>query len=45
MPDGTDGLKVALADCYVIESELGEGGMGHRVLAHDVKHMMLDRIP
>jgi serine/threonine-protein kinase len=38
MPNVTEELKVALADRYVIESELGEGGMATVYLAHDVKH-------
>jgi len=38
VPEPADRLKVALADRYVIESELGEGGMATVYLAHDVKH-------
>ncbi len=38
MPNVTEELKTALADRYVIESELGEGGMATVYLAHDVKH-------
>jgi len=38
LPNVTEELKVALADRYVIESELGEGGMATVYLAHDVKH-------
>jgi len=34
----TEQLKVALADRYMIEHELGEGGMATVYLAHDVKH-------
>jgi serine/threonine protein kinase len=34
----TEELRTALADRYVIESELGEGGMATVHLAHDVKH-------
>ncbi|MDH4045275.1 MAG: serine/threonine-protein kinase, partial [Gemmatimonadota bacterium] len=34
----TDQLKVSLADRYVIERELGAGGMATVFLAHDVKH-------
>jgi serine/threonine-protein kinase len=34
----TGQLKTALADRYVIERELGEGGMATVYLAHDVKH-------
>jgi len=33
-----EALHLALADRYVIESELGEGGMANVYLAHDVKH-------
>jgi serine/threonine-protein kinase len=38
MPEVTEQLKTALADRYVIERELGEGGMATVYLAHDVKH-------
>jgi serine/threonine-protein kinase len=38
MPEITQQLKTALADRYVIERELGEGGMATVYLAHDVKH-------
>jgi serine/threonine-protein kinase len=38
MPEITQQLKVALADRYVIERELGEGGMATVFLAQDVKH-------
>jgi hypothetical protein len=31
-------LKAALADRYVIERELGSGGMATVYLAHDIKH-------
>ncbi len=34
----TGQLKTALAERYVIERELGEGGMATVYLAHDVKH-------
>jgi len=34
----TERLKVAIADRYVIEHELGQGGMATVYLAHDVKH-------
>ncbi len=33
-----DRIKVALADRYVLERELGAGGMATVYLAHDVKH-------
>jgi serine/threonine-protein kinase len=38
MPEVTAQLKTALADRYVIERELGAGGMATVYLAHDVKH-------
>jgi serine/threonine-protein kinase len=38
MQNVTEELKTALADRYVIESELGEGGMATVYLAHDTKH-------
>jgi serine/threonine-protein kinase len=38
MPEITEQLKVALAERYVIEHELGAGGMATVYLAHDVKH-------
>jgi len=38
MPDTTERLSAALADRYVIERELGQGGMATVYLAHDVKH-------
>jgi serine/threonine-protein kinase len=38
MPEVTEQLKTALADRYVIEQELGAGGMATVYLAHDVKH-------
>jgi serine/threonine-protein kinase len=38
MPEITQQLKTALVDRYVIERELGEGGMATVYLAHDVKH-------
>jgi serine/threonine-protein kinase len=38
MPEITSQLKTALADRYVIERELGAGGMALVYLAQDVKH-------
>jgi serine/threonine-protein kinase len=38
MPEIVSQLKTALADRYVIERELGAGGMAMVYLAHDVKH-------
>jgi serine/threonine-protein kinase len=38
MPDALDRLKAALADRYLIERELGAGGMATVYLAEDVKH-------
>jgi serine/threonine-protein kinase len=34
----TERLKVAIADRYLIERELGQGGMATVYLAHDVRH-------
>jgi serine/threonine-protein kinase len=34
----TEALKVALGDRYVIEEEVGAGGMATVYLAHDIKH-------
>lgn len=34
----TERLSLALADRYVIERELGAGGMASVYLAHDVNH-------
>jgi len=36
--DPTSRLSAALADRYVVERELGQGGMATVYLAHDVKH-------
>jgi len=36
--DALDRLKAALADRYVIERELGRGGMATVYLAEDLKH-------
>jgi len=33
-----DRFAAALADRYTIERQLGEGGMAHVYLAHDLKH-------
>ena len=38
MPEPTPQLEAALADRYVIERELGAGGMANVYLAQDVKH-------
>ena len=38
MPDQLDRLKAALAADYVVESELGRGGMAMVYLARDLKH-------
>jgi tRNA A-37 threonylcarbamoyl transferase component Bud32 len=38
MTEITEKLKVAIADRYVIEQEVGQGGMATVYLAHDVKH-------
>ena len=38
MSDPLDRLKSALSDRYVIEREIGSGGMATVYLAHDVKH-------
>ena len=38
MPETLDRLKTALADRYLIEREIGRGGMAMVYLAHDVKH-------
>jgi serine/threonine-protein kinase len=38
MPDALDRLKAALADRYLIEREIGSGGMATVYLARDVKH-------
>ncbi len=38
MTDFTEHLQTAIADRYVIERHLGEGGMATVYLAHDVKH-------
>ena len=38
MTEVTNQLKVALIDRYVIEKEIGEGGLATVYLAHDVKH-------
>ncbi len=38
MSDQVDRLKIALADHYAIQEELGAGGMATVYLAHDVKH-------
>ena len=38
MADVTSRLAVALSDRYVIERELGAGGMATVYLAHDVRH-------
>jgi TolB-like protein/Tfp pilus assembly protein PilF len=38
LPDRQEQLQAALADRYVIEHELGRGGMATVYLAHDVRH-------
>ncbi len=38
MAEITERLRVAIADRYVIERELGQGGMATVYLAHDLKH-------
>ena len=38
MSDLQSSLHDALADRYIVERELGRGGMAHVFLAHDVKH-------
>src|SRR5947209_13547425 len=38
MSDVPDRLSVALADRYVLERELGRGGMATVYLAHDLRH-------
>ncbi len=38
MTDFTERLQTSIADRYVIERHLGEGGMATVYLAHDVKH-------
>ncbi len=38
MPEITSQLKTALADRYVIDHEIGQGGMATVFLAHDEKH-------
>ncbi len=38
MPDALERLKATLADRYVVERELGRGGMAVVFLALDVKH-------
>lgn len=38
MADALDGLRVALADRYTIDRELGHGGMATVYLADDLKH-------
>jgi TolB-like protein/Tfp pilus assembly protein PilF len=41
LPHSTEALGSALADRYVIEKELGHGGMATVYLAHDLKHSRL----
>jgi serine/threonine-protein kinase len=41
MPDALDRRKTALADRYLIERELGQGGMATVYLAEDLKHKRL----
>ena len=38
MNSDIEGLKTALADRYIIEREIGAGGMATVYLAEDVKH-------
>jgi len=38
MPEPVEQLRAALADRYVLERELGRGGMATVYLAHDLKH-------
>ena len=38
MIDPTHRLRIALADCYLLERELGRGGMATVYLARDLKH-------
>ncbi|MHC4235826.1 MAG: hypothetical protein ACYSUQ_11975 [Planctomycetota bacterium] len=38
MSDVLDRLETALADRYIIEREIGSGGMATEYLAHDVRH-------
>ena len=38
MSEVTEKLRTAIADRYVIEQEVGQGGMATVYLAHDVKH-------
>ncbi len=38
MPAAAEALATALADCYVVERELGQGGMATVYLARDLKH-------
>jgi serine/threonine-protein kinase len=38
MAPGFDSLEAALADRYLIERELGEGGMATVYLARDLRH-------
>ncbi len=38
MASVTEALKVALGDRYLIEGEVGEGGMATVYLAEDLKH-------
>ncbi len=38
MPDLIDRLKIALADRYTIQEELGAGGMANVYLAEDLKN-------
>lgn len=38
MAEAFDHLKAALADRYILERELGAGGMATAYLAHDPRH-------